>query len=326
MKKIVIPFIYVLFVSAVFAEQSVSFTWIGNSEKSFNISFPLTQDNSNITVNWGDENVSSQITTDEYGGVTLTHTYTNEDDYIVTITVGNDDCIDALDISSQQVRDLDISNVIKIRELWCADNLLTDLDVSNVASLEELWCFKNQLTNLNIGEGERIISVLDCRDNALSLIKLYELSKKATSLTHLGNQYLLPVDVDDVIDIMNNIRIDAVSTVFTINNGSAIYGEDYTIDFSHGTLTFIKGGTYSVKMTNSAIQLPTVSYPPVVYVNYVVSLSSDVEEIFAEKEILKEEYFGIDGKPVRAATIPPLQIKRTIYTDGTVKVEKVITR
>lgn len=39
-----------------------------------------------------------------------------------------------------------------------------------------------------------------------------------------------------------------------------------------------------------------------------------------KKEILKEEYFGIDGK--RANNNSPLRIKRRIYTDGTVETIK----
>ncbi|GHT35991.1 hypothetical protein FACS189434_14260 [Bacteroidia bacterium] len=59
--------------------------------------------------------------------------------------------------------------------------------------------------------------------------------------------------------------------------------------------------------------------------------TTGINEQQAEKEILKEEYFGIDGASVseRSRTATTLShrgviIKRTIYTDGTVKVEKVL--
>ncbi|MDR0874433.1 MAG: hypothetical protein LBN27_13380 [Prevotellaceae bacterium] len=51
---------------------------------------------------------------------------------------------------------------------------------------------------------------------------------------------------------------------------------------------------------------------------------SDINEVVLEKEILKEEYFGFDGKPLRAKNISPLHIKHTIYTDGSTKTDKII--
>ncbi|MDR0871921.1 MAG: hypothetical protein LBN27_00435 [Prevotellaceae bacterium] len=70
------------------------------------------------------------------------------------------------------------------------------------------------------------------------------------------------------------------------------------------------------RISNNTVDMGAYEYQP------IISQVKTITPASAEKEILKEEYFGIDGK--RAKDISPLRIKRTIYTDGTVKVEKVL--
>ncbi|MDR0874019.1 MAG: hypothetical protein LBN27_11235 [Prevotellaceae bacterium] len=88
----------------------------------------------------------------------------------------------------------------------------------------------------------------------------------------------------------------------------------WTIDIENKTASFVP------------IFIPFVDFefPLAEGINNTVSWGetapTDLTQTSAEKTILKEEYFGIDGK--RAKDISPLRIKRTIYTDGTVKVEK----
>jgi hypothetical protein len=124
---------------------------------------------------------------------------------------------------------------------------------------------------------------------------------------------------DDIKTELGKLRITGTDTYSQEISFYSTLDSQWHIDMENRKATF----TPILMLSFADIEFPLAErVDNVVY----FSITTALNQTSAEKEILKEEYFGIDGKLVRATTIPPLQIKRTVYTDGTVKVEKVITR
>ncbi|QSS96879.1 T9SS type A sorting domain-containing protein [Psychroflexus sp. ALD_RP9] len=61
--------------------------------------------------------------------------------------------ITTLEVYSNSLTSLDVSNNINLIRLHCADNQITELDVSNIPSLNQVHCQNNQLEELNIANG-----------------------------------------------------------------------------------------------------------------------------------------------------------------------------
>ena len=62
--------------------------------------------------------------------------------------------ITILEVYSNSLTSLDVSNNTNLTRLHCADNQITQLDVSNIPSLNQVHCQNNQLVELNIANGQ----------------------------------------------------------------------------------------------------------------------------------------------------------------------------
>jgi len=85
-----------------------------------------------------------------------------------------------LDISSEKVTSLDVSNNTTLTHLNCSNNELTSLDVSNNTTLTHLNCSNNELTTLNVSKNTKL-NTLICFSNNLSVLNL----SMHTQLTNL---------------------------------------------------------------------------------------------------------------------------------------------
>jgi Leucine-rich repeat (LRR) protein len=72
--------------------------------------------------------------------------------YDITDLTGIEDATNlmVLDISDNQITNLDLSNSTDLESFYCSNNLLTSLDLSNNKNLEYLICIGNQLNSLNV--------------------------------------------------------------------------------------------------------------------------------------------------------------------------------
>ncbi|PYE81916.1 putative secreted protein (Por secretion system target) [Winogradskyella epiphytica] len=61
--------------------------------------------------------------------------------------------ITILEVYSNSLTSLDVSNNTNLTRLHCADNQITQLDVSNIPTLNQVHCQNNQLVELNIANG-----------------------------------------------------------------------------------------------------------------------------------------------------------------------------
>jgi len=62
--------------------------------------------------------------------------------------------ITTLELYSNSLTSIDVSNNTNLTRLHCADNQITQLDVSNIPSLNQVHCQNNQLEELNIANGQ----------------------------------------------------------------------------------------------------------------------------------------------------------------------------
>lgn len=72
-----------------------------------------------------------------------------------------------LSAKENQLVNVDLSNNVKLIQLFLEGNQLTDLDVTNNTVLLQFWCFNNQLTELDLSKNISLLS-LRCDNNALT--------------------------------------------------------------------------------------------------------------------------------------------------------------
>jgi len=102
------------------------------------------------------------------------------------------DFIDFIDISTNKVKEMDISENWNIMHVDCDRNELTELDFTTNVMLQSLRCQRNQLTSLEFSRNEQL-SFLDCNRNQLSGLNIYEIP----ALTYLKcnrNPFNLGID------------------------------------------------------------------------------------------------------------------------------------
>ncbi|NDW08358.1 T9SS type A sorting domain-containing protein [Dysgonomonas sp. 520] len=143
---------------------------------------------------------------------------------------------------------LDVSNCTKLTTLDCYNNQLSVLDVSKCTKLTELSCNNNQLSVLDVSKNTALKS-LYCYGNQLSLQQLYAIKNNGASYKNLTLSYQRPCEIKYT---RQGIPLTCDGTISDITvEGGAVAGTDYT--YTNGTLTFLKTGTFSVKMTNSKV-------------------------------------------------------------------------
>ncbi|MDR0874020.1 MAG: hypothetical protein LBN27_11240 [Prevotellaceae bacterium] len=153
---------------------------------------------------------------------------------------------------------------------------------------------------------------------------------------------IAPLDViDDVSDYIifldEDLMIDEIVVGAEQPDDSRLLSKETAIELSSTSYLYLVSGYIKEDSLIFVLGLsPDIPDNIRIYMEYrlkketyfdIPNVSTDIVyplSFSAEKAILKEEYFGIDGKPLRAKDISPLHIKRTVYTDGTVKVEKVL--
>jgi hypothetical protein len=165
---------------------------------------------------------------------------------------------------------------------------VSSLIVSNAPNLRYLTCRNNQLTELDISNNTAL-SWLSCYNNAIPLADLYAASQQITPLSPLpvdnkrfGTQTLLKENVNVGVPVVVDSVFNGNNTSFMIKkDGSAATDNDYTR--AGGRITFSQKGTYTVEMTNPAIQSAS-EYPAKVIATYVVLNAAATPSITAQPQ------------------------------------------
>jgi hypothetical protein len=103
-----------------------------------------------------------------------------------------------LSVSSNQLISLDVSNNQDLHYLYAYSNQLTSLDVSNNTALTELYAYSNQLTNLDVSN-----------NTALTTLKAYSNQLTSLDLSNNLDLYYLYVSSNQLtsLDLSNNLEL-----------------------------------------------------------------------------------------------------------------------
>ncbi|EAE6661193.1 LPXTG cell wall anchor domain-containing protein [Listeria monocytogenes] len=104
-----------------------------------------------------------------------------EDNQLKSIDVSKNLNLKELACSNNPLANLDVSKNLALEELTCENNELTQLDVSQNTALEYLYCPRNQLTKLDVSKNSAL-RYLACDVNQLTNLDV----SKNTALTNLG--------------------------------------------------------------------------------------------------------------------------------------------
>lgn len=263
------------------AQESFSFTWQTDSGK---IQIRALTGTNNIHVNWGDG--TEQL----YSGngdtsVRLEKDYGGEpDNYQVTITATEINThFRLLNISENNVFELNISDLELLAELYCDNNQLTILEICSPVLLS-LNCSDNQLKELSMCELDaidfEIPNLFYSFNNALTLSNLYTVSRQFIDALgiierdfKIGTQYWESqnIELNEPFSLAGEMVLGGVNTKFSVmQNGIEIIEDiDYQIDFETETITFFREGIFEVMMSNDAI-ISAEDYPALVIVMFYV--------------------------------------------------------
>ncbi|EAD1460125.1 lmo0331 family class 1 internalin [Listeria monocytogenes] len=89
--------------------------------------------------------------------------------------------LEVLNLEDNQLKSIDVSKNLNLKELTCENNELTQLDVSQNTALEYLYCPRNQLTKLDVSKNSAL-RYLACDVNQLTNLDV----SKNPALTNLG--------------------------------------------------------------------------------------------------------------------------------------------
>ncbi|EAE4699136.1 lmo0331 family class 1 internalin [Listeria monocytogenes] len=104
-----------------------------------------------------------------------------EDNQLKSIDVSKNLNLKELTCSNNPLANLDVSKNLALEELTCENNELTQLDVSQNTALEYLYCPRNQLTKLDVSKNSAL-RYLACDVNQLTNLDV----SKNPALTNLG--------------------------------------------------------------------------------------------------------------------------------------------
>ncbi|MDR0728604.1 MAG: YDG domain-containing protein [Prevotellaceae bacterium] len=198
-----------------------------------------------------------------------------DDNRLTVLNINTNTALEVLTCENNNLIALNIDYNLQLTTLYCSGNSLTALNTANNVLLVVLHCDNNVIPALNITNNS-VLSVLHCHNNAIPLANLYTLSNAIsnTNTKWLGTQRLDTVTISTGVATPVDAVLGSVNTVFTVNNGTAVEGVDYTINYTTQTIMFNFPGMYTVKMTNTAI-ISNTSYPAEVWRTYnVIGLSS----------------------------------------------------
>ncbi|RKC60907.1 LapB repeat-containing protein [Listeria monocytogenes] len=101
--------------------------------------------------------------------------------------------LEVLNLEDNQLKSIDVSKNLNLKELTCSNNPLANLDVSKNPALTNLGCTKNQLTDLDVSQNPNL-STLVCSDNQLTNLDV----SQNQSLAYLtcDNNKLKNIDID----------------------------------------------------------------------------------------------------------------------------------
>ncbi|EAH1564503.1 cell surface protein, partial [Listeria monocytogenes] len=111
------------------------------------------------------KNVDESVTVEELAKITKLDARSQgiEDSTGIEYLTG----LETLYLDDNQLKSIDVSKNLNLKELACSNNPLANIDVSKNLALEELTCDNNELKNIDIDQNLALIE-LSCENNQLT--------------------------------------------------------------------------------------------------------------------------------------------------------------
>ncbi|HAA3532758.1 TPA_asm: cell surface protein [Listeria monocytogenes] len=106
--------------------------------------------------------------------------------------------LEVLNLEDNQLKSIDVSKNLNLKELTCENNELTQLDVSQNTALTNLGCTKNQLTDLDVSQNPNL-GTLVCSDNQLTNLDVSQ--NQALENLACDNNELKNIDIDQALSL-----------------------------------------------------------------------------------------------------------------------------
>lgn len=163
------------------------------------------------------KNVDESVTVEELAKITKLDARSQgiEDSTGIEYLTG----LEILYLEDNQLKSIDVSKNLNLKDLACSNNPLANLDVSQNPNLSTLVCSDNQLTNLDVSQNQAL-AYLTCDNNGLKNIDidqnlaLIELSCENNQLTNLDTTQNLALEIlycDDNqltnLDVRKNVNL-----------------------------------------------------------------------------------------------------------------------
>ncbi|MFA9389062.1 MAG: BACON domain-containing protein [Prolixibacteraceae bacterium] len=188
--------------------------------------------------------------------------------------------LEILNCTSNQLRNLDLSNNKSLKKLYCVDNQIESLNVSANDSLIELWCYSNPLANLNVS-------------NNVSLQKLYCENTRITELDVSRNIQLTTVDCQDNNQLTRlNLKNGNNSNIVVIRANdnptlTCVTVDDPTYSQTNWGGNFDKGVEFSLNCNGSDIvYIPDANFKAALVGNSAINTNGDNEIQVSEAEAI----------------------------------------
>ncbi|EAE8362254.1 lmo0331 family class 1 internalin [Listeria monocytogenes] len=142
-----------------------------------------------------------------------------EDNQLKSIDVSKNLNLKELTCSNNPLANLDVSKNLALEELTCENNELTQLDVSQNTALEYLYCPRNQLTKLDVSKNSAL-RYLACDVNQLTNLDV----SKNPALTNLGctKNQLTDLDISQNPNLSTLVCSDNQLTNLDVSQNQAL--------------------------------------------------------------------------------------------------------
>jgi len=180
---------------------------IKNSEGTTTLGFKASTDNSEITIDWGND--STEIYTLGTNDTSFSHTAGN------TIKIyGNN--VTKFDCSGQGITELNVDSCTTLEILECNINNLSNLHISSNKNLKKLSCYSNQISSLDLSKNSKLeqlhfgynliknidlsenkqLQYFNCQNNTIT--KLILNNNKLISTLNCSNNKLTELNIDSL--------------------------------------------------------------------------------------------------------------------------------
>ncbi|HFK6177223.1 TPA: LapB repeat-containing protein [Listeria monocytogenes] len=106
--------------------------------------------------------------------------------------------LEVLNLEDNQLKSIDVSKNLNLKELTCSNNPLANLDVSKNPALTNLGCTKNQLTDLDVSQNPNL-GTLVCSDNQLTNLDVSQ--NQALENLACDNNELKNIDINQALSL-----------------------------------------------------------------------------------------------------------------------------